>query len=758
MVKQAQKAEINTFIQGLVTEASPLNFPPNASLDEQNFEALKSGTRERRLGIDFEDDYLLISLGISPSELESLSSGSFRWINAGGEFKNEFFVVQFGNVLRFFDSSKASVSRDGQLGTIELKSFPQDVGYSFSTVDGNLVVVCGHSSVITIKYDVDTGSFSQEEGRVKVRDLWGVEVPHSEYETNTLFRASTAPVEHIYNLRNQSWAIPRRTLRKNTAVRDVIDYYRTGLGVYPSNSEVVWSGIIFSATNEPPGERFHNNIAREVFGADTSSSRGHYIIDLLDRGASRLTEVQNSINIFSLSFPINVLPSDQTVGGPRVVEEYSGRVWYGGFGGKVIDADSRSPDLSSYLAFSQLVSSSKDVFNCYQQGDPSSRDSNDIVDTDGGFIRLSGASEVLEMKSLGRELIVLAKTGVWVISGPPSEGFKAANYEAKKLTSNGCFSAKSVVVEGDRLYYWGLDGIYLISRNEFGDLETTNISEKTIQSYFESISSLEREFVVSNYDPFDRRVRWLFKESDGGLIELIFDVGLGSFYKNKIFNTPLSDIEILSLENGSPFTQGTNAVGVVTENVATLSDTVEVVMTRPDVRSGTRSNRYFTLISDESDVLFTFSIAKSALFKDWESHSSGGTDAEAFLLSGEITAGDSSVHKQVPYLVMHFVRTEDGVSDGEPIGKSSCLVRSQWDWANSAASGKWSPSFQAYRYKRPLFVTVADENYDSGFKTIVSRNKIRGRGRAFSFYIETEPLRDCRIIGWALDVNGNSKT
>jgi hypothetical protein len=86
--------------------------------------------------------------------------------------------------------------------------------------------------------------------------------------------------------------------------------------------------------------------------------------------------------------------------------------------------------------------------------------------------------------------------------------------------------------------------------------------------------------------------------------------------------------------------------------------------------------------------------------------------------------------------------------------QSSCKVRTQWDWANTANSKKWSSLFQAYRIRRPLLVS-GGEDYDTGFETVVTKNKIRGRGRAFALYLETEPGKDCNILGWNLTVNGN---
>ena len=49
--------QINNFVGGLVTEASPLTFPAGASLDEVNMKLIRNGSRQRRLGLDYEDNY-----------------------------------------------------------------------------------------------------------------------------------------------------------------------------------------------------------------------------------------------------------------------------------------------------------------------------------------------------------------------------------------------------------------------------------------------------------------------------------------------------------------------------------------------------------------------------------------------------------------------------------------------------------------------------------------------------------------------------
>ena len=106
---------------------------------------------------------------------------------------------------------------------------------------------------------------------------------------------------------------------------------------------------------------------------------------------------------------------------------------------------------------------------------------------------------------------------------------------------------------------------------------------------------------------------------------------------------------------------------------------------------------------------------------------------------------------------MYFTRTELGVTpELVPDRQSGCLMRCQWDFANTIASSKWSALVQTYRYRRAQYVTGLDDAYDNGFSVISSKSKVRGRGKAFSLYLETEPLKDCRILGWSISLNGNS--
>jgi hypothetical protein len=724
MPKTGQHAEVNTFIQGLITEASPLNFPPNASREEENFILNRDGTRHRRLGMDFEDDYNLRSLGIDFATFATSGKNVFKWTSVAGVAGKEFLVVQTANKLNIYDLSADSISGSGFLTTLTMTGFPTTDRVTFASLEGKLVATAGISTVLIVTFNTATSTFSLEDKRLLVRDLWGIQVATSSYEADNLFRGTTIPNDHRYNLQNQSWGIARKD--KFGALDDPIDLYGA-LAIYPSNSEVVWTGLQFQPIvgGADPYERIYPNLYEERVGVNVDSPKGYYIIDLLDRGASRTTQfAANYARNPSLTVASYTAPQDKTLGGARLVVEFAGRAFYAGFSGELVGGDKRSPNLANFIVFSQLVKSGSDLVKCYQEGDPTSREGSDIVDTDGGFLRIADAENIIALEKLGSNLIVLAANGVWAISGGSDFGFTASNYKVTKISTYGCSSPESVVSEGGSIFYWGDGGIYKVAVDKYGQVGVTSITQTTIQSLYNSIPKETQDTCTGVFDEKGKRIVWLYQENTPLLPlsitkELVLDLTIGSFSINRIYNSFLSDIGALF-----PFYHNSRVM-------------------------------YLTAVTNGADVKTTFSYYRDAGFEDWVSHD-GGTDAKAFMWTGSQIAGDSSIKKQIPYLTMHFRKTEFETDEfGTPQNQSSCLFRVNWDWANTANSNKITPLQQAYRYRKAYLAALPDTEYDNGFETVTTRNKVRGSGRSFGLYIETEPLKDCNVLGWNLTMNGN---
>lgn len=759
-MKKVVRAEVNSFVKGLVTEASPLNYPENASLAETNFELNRDGSRDRRLGLDYEPDFVRVPTSLSAIEASEFKLNSFKWSGVEGNGEDDFLVVQLEQTLKFFDLSVDSVSGEGYLGEVVLSLFPTDVRYSFANVDGSLIAVGGVDKIALISYDGTV--FSIEYDYIRVRDVWGVEVITTPaYELDASFRGGSDSY-HSYNLQNQSWGIPRKNI--SGVLVDPAPAYSLALGVYPSNSEVVWTGLQFQpVTAGVTYERMFTNLYEELKGVNVKAPKGYFIIDLLNRGVSRKQAFEYNYSQYpQMSISTIDLRPDSTPGGAKVIAQFAGRTWFAGFEGRVVDGDSRSPNLSNFILFSQQVKNKKDIIKCYQEGDPSSREESDVVETDGGFLRISGAVNIKAMVNLDTSLIVIADNGVWTITGGGEYGFTATNYKVGKISTFGGLSSSSVVVENGRVFYWAKDGIYVVAKNQFGDFTVQSVTESTIQTYYENISNEAKEECVGTYDTNAKKIRWLYNTGErftttSAPKELILDVALNAFYPSDIKILSTNTVEVFSLFSSVPFKRGIEESIVYSELSEVLSSSDSVVVSESIRTTGLQSVRYLTVEILNGVVYVVFSYYRNTSFMDWESVNGVGVDAKGTILTGYATAGDSAVDKQIPYLVMHFYRTENGVDENlVPTNQSGCLFRCQWSFSNTINSNKWSALKQAYRYRRPMYVTDVNDNYDNGFELITTKNLVRGNGPAFALYFETEPGKDCRIVGWSLSLTGNS--
>lgn len=747
MTKKSVKVEVNSFVGGLVTEASPLNFPANATTDEENFVLNRDGTRDRRFGMDFEYNHNLIELPTTIEDISVNTPFSFKWLSVNGDPTVNLIVVQVKTSLLFFDLDNSVITSIPPLGTIDLAGygFSATERYSFAAIDGNLVVAAGVNNIVVVTYDGTL--FDSYAETLKTRDIWGLEVfAEPAYETDVQYRGGLTS-EHAYNLYNQSWGIPRQTIIATVPTYDdPISIYFSTLAKHPSNSESVWTGLQYQPVTggADPYERMYPNLYEQTFGASVRAAKGYFIIDLLTRGPSREAVVlENRAKHPALDY-LNIpnFKADTTNGGAKVICEFAGRVWYAGFGGTIVESDSRSPALSSYVAFSQLVKGTPDIFKCYQDGDPTSRDSNDLVDTDGGLIRLSGAEGIVGMINIGNDLIVFANNGVWSITGGDRNGFTATNYKVERLSAFGTVSALSIVSDGARALYWAADGIYVIDRNQLGELVVNNLIQKNIQTFYGNIPTSAKATATGVFEAANKKIRWLYHQGDrftefSVTRELILDLTLGAFYPFKIMNTPDYSIEVVSVFSATPFLSASPVYN-------------------PNRTTGLLDSRYLVIVNVDGAPYMGFAYYNNERFLDWESYDDVGYDAAAYLTTGAVTANDSSVTKQVPYLTLHFLRTEFGVDESlQPQYPSGCLVQSQWDWANSTNSNKWGSVFQGYRQRKEYLPTTEDDEYDTGFQVVTSKSKLRGRGKAFALHMETEPGKDCRILGWSISLNGN---
>lgn len=769
MARQKQPIEVSSFVRGLITEASPLTFPDNASLDEDNFVLRRDGSRERRLGINYEADFQKINTGITNIASGEVALSTFTWKNAGGIAAKNIVVVQVGQRLDFFDVDIAPLS-SGRIHTETFTNADEEQIFSYTVVDGILVVVTGQKLVQVLEYE--DGVISLSSKTIKTRDQFGVEDNFSGTDLTegigVTLRPTTLSQSHRYNLRNQTWGLPRERDGGSRDIIDTIERFRTVVGKFPSNADNVNYALYPNANDEDnrTGEQFYPQDLKANPPGSFLAPQGFFIIDALERGNSRIAQ---AAQLYSqnpeLTYPITTLPTDKTPGGATCVSEYAGRVWYAGFSGQIIDGDDRSPKLSSYVFYSQLVQSPSNIGSCYQEGDPTSKEASDLVDTDGGYIRVDGAFNIQRLVNVGSGLIVLAENGTWMITGGSDYGFTATNNMRRKLSEHGADSPGSVVVVDNTILFWADDAIYHIAPDQFGDYQAQNLTQTTIQTFYDQIDPIDKIYAQGAYDSYDRKVRWVYQnrlQTTEPSRELVLDLTLQAFYTSTIGQVGSSSYpKVASPVEISPFRLTSVQNSVIYEGEEVVYG--EEVVTQPlSIRGqGTKEIAYLT-ITDLNPLQYTFSLYNDLSFKDWVSEDGVGVDAPAFLVTGYLSGGDFMRSKQVPYILFHLTRTEDGFVEDEtgnlfPTSQSSCKVQAQWEWTNSANSNRWGKEFEAYRYRRLYSPSGPADNFENGHRVITTKNKLRGHGKVLSLKIKTSPEKDCKLLGWSMlvGIEGN---
>lgn len=714
MAQQVTPVEVMSWSKGLVTEANPLSFPEGASIDEENFVLNQDGTRSRRLGLDLESGGAIIDTGIAKS---NLYVKSFLWENAGGVADVTLLIVQVGNFIHLFIPGD-SVSA-GYKTKLEIVGAADNAPMSFANSDGKLIIVCNIPTIEVIEYDNVGITLKRTTGNLRIRDFFGVEDIIGSKDLNDPTYLNLRPDQvtdsHIYNLRNQTFGEPRLNHSSSAALADPIKAFFTDAKVYPSNSDNLQQFFYpdTSASDKRTKDQFWPDDMKDNKPPNFRSPTGMFIIDLLDRGGSRLKEVKALNDREStLEYPLTKLPADKTSGGASVIAGFAGRIFYAGFSSDNTEPDSRSPVLSSYIAFSRLIKSPTDAFLCYQEGDPTSKEAPDLLDTDGGLIRIDGASGINYMVSTGSGLLVLAENGVWVITGGNEYGFTASTYKVTKISNVGCMSPGSVVMTESSLAFWSSDAIQAIDLNS---LALSNISTNTIQTLYDTIPINDKLSVTSSYDSFKKEISWCYGHGEKTI--LIFNAILGAFTKYRIKST--STRSLISPAKIPP---------MLVRDFYT--DTMYICR---DINTNFR---------------FKFGHFTNEVFKDW-----GTTDSKAYIHTGWFSGGDLVLRKELPYLLVHLRDVSTGLfKDDEDevyiVNDSSCKASILWNWAKDKRSNRWSREFEVYRKRNNFFWDYDD--FFKDFEVITSKTKLRGSGRVLSLRFETSEGKACDLVGWSM--------
>ena len=469
---------------------------------------------------------------------------------------------------------------------------------------------------------------------------------------------------------------------------------------------------------------------------------------------------------------------------PKVCAFFSGRVWYAGI---------ESNEKNGWILFTQVATDLNKFEKCYQEGDPTSEVFSDLADNDGGVIVIPDAGEIVELKQLGPSLVVFATNGVWQIIGT-DQGFKATSYSVDKVSNVGCLGSKTVVEVEESILYWTNTGVSIIKLDQSGLADIKNISDTVIKTLYQGIPVLNKFYAEGAYNSVDKIVWWGFNKdpiestSAGRYSKnriLCLDMRLGAWYVYDIANGSPIAVSIAVTQQAQETTQEYNVIvnadilssitgntlvlDFVTQSYQTWQDsfsalqevvsgTDNVIVDIPVVNSSSKRFKFLTLHPVTSnDYSVTWSELRDTTFKDWYSYNSVGLDSPAYILTGYSMGGNGPARNKTGGYVSVFMKRTETVFDvnTNPLNPSGCLMQTRWDFTDNSYTGKWSDEYQVYRQLRPFFAEPSTP-FDDGYPLVITKNKIRGRGKALQMKWSSEPGKDMKIVGWSTTFANNT--
>jgi hypothetical protein len=696
---------VNTFVKGLITEAGELTFPPDASVDELNCDLRRDGSRRRRKGAAKETNFELSSFTVADDSITTTGV----WYNVGGQSGLEFLVFQNGSTLHFYNKSGVPFSANVDSATVNLSTYEVagSVGASnakctFTSLKGALIVVSEAIDPIYIERDnvAETISITQIDFRVRDFDWQG--------DTTTYYEDEASPSdERKYDAQNTGWNTG------NGAPTDL-----TKRLTHPWYSGKDASGV-YSATEWD-----------KIYTGTSLTGNGHYVLDFFSKDRASASGISG-------------LTTETESSRFKTVATFAGRAFYAG-----LDSTSNT----DIILFSQLIDNFNQLGECLQQNDPTSEQISDLLDTDGGTIRIAGAVGIKVLYVIDASLYVFAENGVWRIEGIDGV-FSPAGFAVRKITDVGIVSEGSFVIADGSPIWWSKNGIHTLQFDQTsGRPVESNLTISTIQAYWDRIPNESKNKLISIFDPVNKRAYWAWPD-DGETVDskvnniLVLDVPLKAFYPWYVEDETTDTDAIIGMEFFSGFGAAASTLDVVTSTgddvITSAGDDVVSIQNL----AVTGSPAIILIIRDGESDKMTMGSFTGEDFLDW-----GTTNYSSFAEAGYDFMGDLLLKKTAPYITTYMRLTETAwegnETDGyQPDKPSSMLVSAFWDFKNSSSS----TAQQAYRFKSMPVVDANNLlNFDYPETVITTRMKVRGRGRSMRIKFESEQGKDFVLLGYSV--------
>jgi len=798
--------------RGLNTESNEISFPDGFTVDEQNYELLVDGSRRRRKALAIESSGLAKTVAtITSSQVQTSfkwrgvdgdPDKNFIVHQVGN-------VLYFSDDDEIISTTYDANAIDLTVHVVDSSTTDATVANNvcqFTFGRGHLFVTHKYLKPFYIEYDAGTATFTSNTIQFLVRDFDGINdgIGISTEPTGTITD------DHRYNLRNRGFkqddmdsyltdvskhpaknALWYRGYRRQT---DVIYSDLDGIQIWNSAK---LDGEAFSNASAPQGSFFLDPLDTtfaiatagggaavpiSVSGFNTGSGsaggtfrltvtahgrvggdkitisgnfwdylaggsegqftyNGTYTLntdgDLPNARGKAVRGAGDLINTIDIFIPIidpdftsfvTTAPDGQIDGGealvksdgvaltvgPKAVGFFAGRVWYAGI---------EASEWADTIFFSKIAQRAIAYGLCHQELDPTDQDLNSLSSSDGGTIVIPNLGRVHRLIPIRDSLLVFSDQGAWEIGGGQRGVFTATGYSVRKITDAECSSDRSPILIGTGAVYTGPRGIHQIAPNEFTSvLEETNISEQLIQTLWNEIPTVNQQVVQTIHDDALGRIYFLY--GDSGLTgstdninqyanALVLDLKVGAYYKYV-------------------FDVGTSA-GILTAYAITDSDSSD-------------SNKKIKWSCKTSTTVITTCDLDQTAYVDF-----GGAESPLpFFETGWDNLGDFQARRQAPVITVYAKRTETGYTltgNGfDPDNESSNLLTARWDWTDDSVSGKVGSQNETYRHVR-AFVPSGTTDVD-GYPVVVTRNKIRGRGRVLQLRFDGVATKDSHILGF----------
>lgn len=699
MARNAQISPENSFTKGLISEATGLNFPEQASTDTYDCIFDQTGSVKRRLGFNYEASNTNLSTTRSSSAI-----AEFLWESAAGSGSTTFTVVQIGSTLHFYLlGTDTNISGKRKSYTVNIDTYKVSGAPATNTEPcqftagfGTLFVTHPYCDPFYVTYN-SNDTISSASINVQVRDFKGVEDGYEVDVRPSDFSTGKTTRKHLYNLINQGWYINFTVGSDNFGFSGTpLSLWNGGRTDWPSNGDVWWQF-------KDSIEKFNKDLITRFAVGSSPAPKGHHVYTAwnIDR-----TSVYNASGLTSNGDSSTPAPETETssFNRPRVCAFYAGRVWYAGVS---------ASGYNTQIYYTKIIENSADYGYCMQVNDPTSETNSDLLPTDGGVIVIPDVGTIISLMPVGSDLVVFASNGIWVISGGKGLSFQADDYAVRKLSNIPALGPFSIVnVEGFPMF-WNTNGIYAVQPAQTtGDLSVVAMTDTTIKTFFEAIPTDAKLYAKGSYNPLSKVMAWVYRATSPSNVDqryeydrvLNFNTITGAFYPWTIKQA-----------SGYPVVNGT----IVLQNYGQFAPVRKYLTSRNT--SGTTFN-------------VTWSETRSTNYLDWEGHSTG-LDYESYAVTGYKLHGQGVANFQKNYVLVYCKQESN----------SSLLIRGRWMYANNANTGLWTSAEQVYNS------TVTNRDF------VVRRVKLRGNGLVCQMEFRSTTGKPFNLAGWAAFETANTQ-